>query len=74
MSYPLPTLMIDPPKCRSCGGFADRRPNVDVCEMCGAKVHDITPAKNFEYSKSCGLVHFMKCPANQSIPAEMRDA
>jgi hypothetical protein len=39
--------------------------------MCGAKVHTVPP-KRVEYSKSCGLFHFMKCPGAPGIPDHLR--
>ncbi len=64
---PLPALMVEEPKCASCGGPCDRCPNVDVCAMCSEKVHDISINKHFEYSKSCAIVHFMQCAANPLV-------
>ncbi len=66
-----PKLLIDPPKCGTCGKPCGRQPNVDICEMCGAKVHTVPP-KRVEYSKSCGLFHFMKCPGAPGIPDHLR--
>ena len=67
----MPELLVDPPKCGTCAKFCDRRPNVDVCEMCGAKIHGVSP-KRVELSKTCSIVHFMKCPGAPGIPDHLR--
>lgn len=38
--------------------------------MCLEKVHDINPGVLHDYSKACGVVHFMKCKNNPDIAAE----